>query len=312
MSMFSKLFPQPLYSYMLHRIVTLLFIVIASHLSAQPYIDDVPKAFSEIEPQPIVNTYSSKVAGAKGGHLQGIQTATNALIITASSSLHSYYIAVIGNGNETKVGYRKIILEQPYRHAGGCQAAGNVWAVGVEDNATKNKAKVLLLSTDTNAKPVTIAERSGAYERSTAGATGLVRLKDGAYLVAVGDWDSKNVDFYQSKPNNVAVFDSVATYKADTISTWGSYQSINLLQQADGKLYLIGFCLDTKGSRADLFRLTLEGSAKLQVVASKHFKTTNGVSFRYGVGLNVSSNKKLGIKACARTLKKGKNYINVW
>ena len=297
---------------MLHRILTLLFIVIASHLAAQPYINDVPKAFNAIEPQPMVQTYSSKLAGAKGGHLQGIQTATDALIITGSSSMQSYYIAVLGSGNETRVGYHKTILTQPYRHAGGCQAAGNVWAVGVEDNAAKNKAKVLLLSTDTNAKPITIAERSGTYERSTAGATGLVRLKDGGYLVAVGDWDSKHIDFYQSRPNNVAAFDSIATYKADTIGTWGSYQSINLLQQADGKLYLIGFCLDAEGSRADLFSLTFEGGARLQAIASRHFKTTNGVSFRYGAGLNISSNKKLGIIACARTLQKGKNYINVW
>ena len=298
-----------LYSCMLHRILTLLFIGIGCQLYAQPYIDDVPQLFSSIKEQALTFNFNSNIPSEKGGHLQGIQGCAGKTIVTASSGTHAYYIVISQIAN---VEYARTIHGQPYRHAGGCQAAGNVFAVGIEDNIAKDKAKVLLLSTDTNAKPITIAERRGTYERSTAGATGLVRLKDGSYLVAVGDWDTKNIDFYQSKPSNVAAFDSIATYKADTISAWGSYQSINLIQQADGKLYLIGFCLDAKGSRADLFSLSLDDGARLQAISSRHFKTTKGVSFRYGAGLHVTAEKNLHIIACTRTLKKGRNYLNVW
>ena len=296
---------------MLRYIVTVLFSAFVCTLSAQPYLDNVPKAFDSLPTQSDAKPFRSNLKSKADGHLQGIQRIGAHYIITASSAKQAYYfnIASTGEGYVVKM---DTLSEMPYRHAGGCQAAGNVWAVGVENNAAKNKAKVLLLSTDTNAKPIAIAERNGTYERSTAGATGLVRLKDGGYLVAVGDWDSKNIDYYQSKPNNVAAFDSIATYKKDTISTWGSYQSINLVQQADGKLYMIGFCLDAKGSRADLFSLTLDNRARLQAISSRHFKTTKRVSFRYGAGLNITADKKLMLIACARSLKKGTNYINVW
>lgn len=311
---------------MLRHLLILVFSIFKCYVSAQPYLDDVPAKFSRISARPNTFVFTSQKAGDKGGHLQGIQIVPYGpqllsfhIIATASSSKISYYVTGdmvdvydLKISGIPKVCDKRKIAVPPYRHAGGCQAAGNVWAVGVEDNVNKNKSKVLLFSTDTNAKPITIAERTGAYERSTAGATGLVRLKDGSYLAAVGDWDSRNIDFYQSNPNNVAAFDSIATYKADTISTWGSYQSINLLQQADGKLYMIGFCLDVKGSRADLFSITLDGTAKLQPITSRYFKTTKGTSFRYGAGIHVTDSKKMTLMACARNLKKGKNYFSIW
>lgn len=295
---------------MLLKYAPFLFICLYCQLSAQTYIANVPQAFAAVNDKPYTYTCASKQAGAKGGHLQGVQMVHNAreeFIITASGGENAYYVYLY----QGKAVYTKQILEMPYRHAGGCQAAGNLLVVGVEDNMAKDKSKVLLLSTDTNTPPMVIAERKGKYERSTAGATALVQLKDGRYLVAVGDWDSRNVDFYMSKTTNAAVFDSVNTYKVDTIGTWGSYQSVNLLQQADGKLYMIGFCLDNKGCRADLFSINMEGRVSMHAVASRYFKTTKGISFRYGAGLHISNNK-LTLIACNRILKRGMNYLNFW
>ena len=323
-----------LYSYMLHRIFTLLLIGIACQLYAQPYIDNVPKAFFSINEYPYTLDFRSDIKGLNGGHLQGVQMhRTNSdndvynIVATASSVSHAYYVCakVSGinstqrllksihiNSTELKASTDIHIIDSlPYRHAGGCQLSGDVMAVGIEDNMAKDKAKVALINVNDN-NSIIVVNRRGTFERSTAGAVAYIRLKTDQYLIAVGDWDTKNIDFYQSKPSNVAAFDSIATYKADTISAWGSYQSINLIQQADGKLYMIGFCLDAKGSRADLFSLTLEGGAKLQVVASRYFKTEKGVSFRYGAGIDITEDKKMVILACQRTLRKGRNYINAW
>lgn len=295
---------------MFRYIVTLLFSAFVCCLSAQPYLDNVAHAFDSLPTQSHAVPFRSNLKSKVGGHLQGIQRIGAHDIITASSAKQAYYfnIASTGEGHIVKI---DTLSEMPYRHAGGCQASGGVIAIGVEDNIAKDKAKVLLVNVKDN-KAIAVIERNGNFERCTAGAVGYARLMTDQYLIAVGDWDSKHIDFYLSKPNNVASFDSVATYKADTISTWGSYQSVNILQQADGRLYMIGFCLDSKGRRADLFSLILDATAKLQVIKSRYFKTTNGASFRYGAGVHVSYDKKLSLIACQRNMKKGWNYINVW
>lgn len=73
-------------------------------------------------------------------------------------------------------------------------------------------------------------------------------------LVVAGDWDTKHLDFYRcDQPRltkNINPFDKVYTIDTEIIGKtgwldkeWHAYQNINLLKDADGKLYLFGSLL---------------------------------------------------------------------
>lgn len=295
----------------------LLVIALIMVCQASAQLSNIPALFAAIPQQPNTLSYSNTGKAPAGGHLQGIQVfeAKNGTmaILTGSSAGQSYYLnAPLGDTGAAQITVQHKIFDSPYRHAGGCQLSGDVMAVGVEDNMAKDKAKIVLVNVrDDNAIPV--IERKGTYERSTAGAVGYARLKSNRYMMAVGDWDSKHIDFYLSQQNNVANFDLLTTYNADTTATWGSYQSINLLSDTSGKLYLIGFCKHGTTNRADLFRIEWKPEGvKVLPVASRYFASTHGISFRYGAGVHVTANNTLQLVACARNLKRGKNYINLW
>lgn len=278
------------------------------------FVGSVPDAFVSMGEKSHVVLYTSKQGGPKGGHLQGIQVSYRKqgsahVIITGSSAEKAYYLDAEFLGSDAAL---STLDTMPYRHAGGCQLSGDVMAVGVEDNMAKDKAKVVLVNVKDN-NAIAVIERKGSFERSTAGAVGYIRLKTDQYLIAVGDWDSKSIDFYKSVPGNVARFDSVATLTPATIQPWGSYQSINLVSDTSGKLYMFGFCKDAKGNRADLFDIQFLGKVTVAShISSKYFKSRKGANFRYAAGLGITAKGQLEIVACSRNLKKGKNYMEYW
>jgi hypothetical protein len=119
------------------------------------------------------------------------------------------------------------------------------------------------------------------------------------YLLAVGGWDSDNVDFYTS--NNVSptasnwAFSRVKTWKENSKNTsgwidgnWGAYQALNLLRESNGRLYLVGFNRNSGGHDwADLFSLDMSASQSrmLKKIDKKHVYCRDGASFRWGGGL---------------------------
>lgn len=264
-------------------------------------LTNVPKAFAALQAdKPVVKHFTNHhYTAPAGGHLQGIQaTGTSGWLITASSGSYSYYLQVVA---DTLQSLHKL-FDTPYRHAGGCQLAGGKLYTGIEDNIAKDKAKVVAVGE--NGSLAVIAMRNGTCKRSTAGATGAVYI-NGKYIAAVADWDSRNIDFYRV---DAAGYDLVGTFSAGNAVKWGSYQSINLLADTAGNLFMIGFCKDGSHNRADLF--AVNAAYQLNLLSSHNFGCTRGCSFRYGAGLGINKNT-LVLYTCQRVLKRH-NAVNVF
>lgn len=283
------------------RTLLLLLLIGYCTLSHAQVLTNVPAAFAALDAdKPAVKYFTNRhYTTPTGGHLQGIQaTGAGGWLITASSSGYSYYLRVSA---DTLQSLNKL-YDTPYRHAGGCQLAGGKLFTGVEDNLVKDKAKVVAI--DANGSVAVTALRSGSYKRSTAGATGAVYLNK-QYVVAVADWDSRNIDFYRV---DAAGYDSVGTFSAGNTEKWGSYQSVNLLADTAGNLYLVGFCKEGTTNRADLF--TVDKNYQLSMISSRRFACKRGCSFRYGAGVGVNNNT-LTVYTCQRVVKR-RNAVNVF
>lgn len=150
-------------------------------------------------------------------------------------------------------------------------------------------------------KAVVIAKREGAYERSTAGATGITQLQKGKYLIAVADWDSKNIDFYEGSD---AQFDSIGTYHAPNTGYWCAYQNINLLTDTAGNLFMIGLGKQGTNNRADLFSIQFNNiQPQLTLLSTRNFNCKGGASFRYAAGIFTAMDG-IGIITSQRNLRK--------
>jgi|ERR1043165_1912763 hypothetical protein len=242
----------------------------------------------------IVHFTNKKYKVPDGGHLQGIQAyniqGKEHLILTGSSNSFSYYITTEPDSSLELVK----IFDAPYRHAGGCQIADGKLFVGVEDNIEKDKSKVVMIDLATK-KIEPIIERSGTFKRSTAGAVAAAKF-DGHMVVAVADWDSRNIDLYQSSEHG---FDSVGTYRMpDSLNH--SYQNINLLRAGE-VLGLFGFYRTGNKNKVDVFEIE---NSHLNYLGSNEYKAPKSYSFRYGAGMIAFDVKDVRIYVCQRKIKK--------
>lgn len=265
-------------------------------------LSNVQAAFAKIDSNgKAIYISKGKHAIPKGGHLQGIQfcEAEGSIALTASSSTVAYMALVNADKKVTEV---DTFLSSPYRHAGGCQVWGNKLAVGVEDNIARNKSQVMLVDYENiHHKAVAIAKREGTYERSTAGATGITQLQNGKYLIAVADWDSRNIDFYEGNGEH---FDSIGTYHAPNAGYWCAYQNINLLTDTAGNLFMTGLGKQGNNNRADLFSIQFNNTQpQLSLLSTRNFNCKGGASFRYAAGIFTAMDG-IGIITSQRNLHK--------
>ncbi len=289
---------------------------------------DIISEFNSIETTPETLNFSNEFeVNNTDGHLQGIQGFENEngkyVFMTGSSDSYSY-CSVVKLGNENKVISINKLMEKPFKHAGGFQIFQNYLAVGIEDNSAKNKSKVCIYDISEPENPLTktiaISERNGEPLRSTAGCVGITKYKNKT-LIVVGDWDSKNLDFYSvdfEKINNstfkkISSIDTESISKKDCINNeWHSYQNINLFN-IDEKLYLIGLG-QTKNAEniADLYTVTEVSNDifSLKKVATKTFNCTNDCSFKAGAGIDYA-NEKFKVFACGYNIQ-SISYLNVF
>ena len=274
-------------------------------------------AFDRIESQPSVITYSNQLeVNNTGGHLQGIQLVrhnnSEYAVVTGSSDSYAYY-AVIELVDRNEVISVNKLMDKPFKHAGGFQIFQNLMAIGIEDNSAKDKSKVCIydISNPENppSKPIVTIERSGDPLRATAGCVGITKHRD-KLLVAVGDWDTKNLDFYSCDYGDLSggKFDLVCSLNTDSVSKegwinkeWISYQNINLFNVGNNELFLIGLGQNHNEEHvADVFRLTEDHAKKFSLikVASRIFYCENGATFRAGAGVEMRDDGKLRIVAC--------------
>lgn len=284
--------------------------------------------FNSLDSNPKVISFSNLLEiNNFGGHLQGIQAIENYtgkyFILSGSSDSYSYF-AVVKQGDKKEVISVNKLMDKPFKHAGGFQIFQNYLAIGIEDNDAKDKSKVCIFDISNpekpTGKPVAVIERAGEPKRSTAGCVGITKHKD-KILLTVGDWDTKNIDFYSCKSGEFpkADFELFLTLNSETVSKdnwiddeWHSYQNINLFSTVENELYLIGLGQNNKNENvADLYQLKEDGGGKFNItkIASKTFNCEKEVSFKAGAGAVIDDNGNLGIIACGYNAEQT-SYLN--
>lgn len=272
--------------------------------------------FKSIRKNPInIEFQNSKKINNTGGHLQGIQlitsNETNYALLSGSSDSYAY-LSVVKLGDENEVILVNQLDQKPFKHAGGFQVYENYLAIGIEDNENRDKSEVCIydISNPENlsANPVAVIERKGEPLLSTAGCVGITKYNDKA-LLAVGDWDTKNIDFYSCDFYEIGEieFKKIQSINIEKMSrqdwidkNWHSYQNINLIN-FNNDLYLVG--LGQNGNQkdiADLYRLKECNSTNSNLIklASKTFNTENQVSFKAGAGMVLSETADMKIISC--------------
>ena len=256
--------------------------------AAKPAVVDVVAAVEALRLQSSVLTFAADSSEfPHGGHLQGIQMRFDAardryvVFLSHDSDTEGYLVAVALSSGLTGAG-QIIALHRfasdgkspPLRHAGGMQLAGDVLAVGLEDNQLKTRSEVQFWDVADPTRIVPLAHltirRHGEPKDKTAGAVGIVK-RGQDHLVAVAIWDSRAIDFYASnhKPlaDQACRFEPSVRWHADGAdkTAWqgdtlfGAYQAINLITQADGRLFLLGFETTVAGQDVvDLFAVELD------------------------------------------------------
>ncbi len=287
------------------RVLTALSLVFIFCRNGYSQTSEVLTAFQKLGTNPILDhfTYTGPLPSGEG-HLQGVQSILSDeqpnYVLTGSSGRFAYCL-VTHQGTSSNM---QMLDSFPYRHAGGFQLLNHTLVVGVEDNIAKNKSEIVLgMVSDTgcSVQHEVVKSRSGTFKRSTAGATAACSAPAYGMLVAVGDWDTRNIDFYRSGANNAC--DSFATYHVPDSLQWPAYQSINLARDSSG-IYLLGFCNSGNRNRADLYKMDMaeRGVFTFKLLVTRHFVCRKGASFRYGAGLNYTKGS-LQLYATQRRLK---------
>jgi len=186
----------------------------------------------------------------------------------------------------------KTIDSSVWKHGGGIQSSGNLLAVPfdqAQSSSTSRKSDILLydVANPKNPKLVKTIQRD-----KVAGTVGITQLATGGWLMVVKSTSSKELDFYTldesyNTVGNVKTWTDQAAENAnwcwpgDSKSPFRScgdaYQGLSLINQCDGKLYMIGTHNGNSwgwgGNGADLFSLELESdSIKVVKIATKDLR----------------------------------------
>ncbi|GGW21897.1 hypothetical protein GCM10007383_00820 [Arenibacter certesii] len=263
-------------------------------------VKDVPNAFRSISSVPEIFLVRNIIkVPTKGGHLQGVQVIQQngkEKLLASGSSFSKAYILQVDLGT-LKSDKLISLKKEPYRHAGGFQVSNGLLAVGIEDNYSKTTSKVCVYNYRTTllykAQPTIVIDRHGEPEKQTAGAVGLLALENYSLMV-VGNWDSRNWDFYHIKPEE-NVKKKLASFSAPL--DWPAYQSINLIRD-NNAIYAIGFYNgDNNLGYADLILVSKTNSFLpiMKKVLSKSFTGKSKVHFGIAAGLQVDDEGNLHV-----------------
>jgi hypothetical protein len=279
-------------------------------------LDDVAAAFERIavHPRPI-SVDRKGVALPKGGHFQGIQRVDRGprLVITSSSGTQAYFVIcdMTADGSRGRANAPVRMATAPLKHAGGCQTLGSILATGVEDDDLRRTSEIQFWNLAE--APVRIdalsIKRAGPPDVSTAGAVGLTAHRNGIAL-AVATWNAATIDFYSAPADPFRAvgvkfqFRGTWTKSQANKSGWidgnfGAYQSVNLLSQRDGRLFLVAFNRSGGDDWMDLFSVDPDAAlpSMLKKIAKKHMFCTDGCSFEFGAGVDTVSSGQFEVYA---------------
>jgi hypothetical protein len=249
-----------------------------------------------------------------GGHLQGVQYynygQSDYYVLSGSSDSQSYF-SVLKAAEKNRVISVNKIFDKPFKHAGGFQIYKNLMAIGIEDNDAKDKSKVIVYTLGNIEKeipePLIIIERSGSIKRATAGCVAITEIDD-YVLVVVGDWDTKNLDFYRIKKKKLGkhreAFDLVFTTETKNMDTskwvdnsWLPYQNLNFIKDSSGNLYLAGMTSSSEKNILDLFKVQTDDLKEFELIKiySKKLALDKYSNFRWGAGVYLSNDNGIQI-----------------
>lgn len=209
----------------------------------------------------------------------------------------------IPTGTITKV----LDIDTVYTHAGGFQIQGDLMAVGVEKGCNAfmrmipggchKASRVLFFNVSDPSNPIKLSTYIDRPS-TTAGAVGVLKQKNGKWLVIAGNGNSDDLTLYVQ--NTDGSFRQVGSWsKYELVQAVGvsggykSYQTLNLVLQSDGKIYMVGTTRSPTMVGRDYFDLfTVEpaagGRATITFVATKPV-TSRGADFSAAGAIYVDS-----------------------
>jgi len=286
-----------------------------------PRVEDVHAVLGRVSETPrVIPCDAGGFDVPRGGHLQGIQQATidgrPFLVLSGSASAQSYLALVALEGSMGRVVAVKPLMSRPFKHAGGFQVCGDYLAVGIEDDNTKMTSRVWILRLVEllqagGPKPLVEIERTGAYQRATAGAVAMARVRD-RHLLCVGTWDSATIDIYLSNakalddPACAFAFRETWNTRSADRSDWSdrdyaSYQNLNLVVDTKDPVFLVGFAHAGGVDVMDVFEVRMEASVPVENRLRKVMRYTlhgRETSFRHGSGLAIADTDTVAVLAC--------------
>jgi hypothetical protein len=289
-----------------------------------PLMKNVFGAFEAVHDRPKSISIDRKgVVLPPGGHFQGIQRMPNVpgerqenlLVITSSSAQEGYFVTcsmakdwLSGRANPPTM-VPQSNGEPGFSHAGGCQAFGNLLALGLE-NSDENTSEVQFwnLKGAPEAVPPTI-QRCRTGKTCTAGAVGITSFGKGA-VMAVASYNADTVDFYTSEadPFSGSPFNKSFTWTESNANKSGwldknfaQYQNINLITDQDQKLWMVGFDRDQLShfDWMDLYTidLTAEPNSVFRKAAKKHMYCSDDVQLGVAGGIYIASEDEFDVYA---------------
>jgi hypothetical protein len=288
-----------------------------------PLLNDVVVAFEHLSSASEAASFDlGQTKLPRGGHLQGVQVRYEAIknrhlvYLTHDSETVAYLLIVEFTDDFIRPGrvvaYREFPSDggsPPLRHAGGTQLVGDILAVGLEDNQEKTRSEVQFWDVSSAEKPAQLKHltisRTGAAKEKTSGAVGLLRRGAG-HLLAVANWDSRAIDFYLTPASRLTDptcrFKQLARWQVDLAETadwrpdssFGTYQAVNLVADAQGGLFLFGLNTTSAGQDiVDLFSVRLDQppGKMLQKLAQKQLKLPRENRFRFAGGIWVDRDR---------------------
>jgi hypothetical protein len=135
--------------------------------------------------------------------------------------------------------------EAGFAHAGGMQSLGNILAVPFERSGVGSKVVFYDVS-----KPLNPVRLGNVVDHSSlageAGTATLGKLADGRFLLVIGRSDANILDFYVSTGLDIRAtsYELFYTWHASELhggdGEFGDYQTLNIVAQDDGSIFMVG------------------------------------------------------------------------
>lgn len=325
------------------RYVCLLIIIIGCHpkpSSVGPIHSDWSMAFASVKEKEARAFSLSNVnnliipAGRNSYHQQGIQQLEGGGWAVSGSGEEKGYIYFTDKEGVIHTVYTiPDDLDTPdsekgrkYNHPGGFQITNNVLAIGVEntDDRKDSYSKIVFLDVSNPKLPkhyshLDITREVESGKVMTAGAVAITELAD-SYLVIVGNWDSKRLDFYKSSSKDLA---DENTQMSQCLGSWIAgddskpYQNINVYGDAIGELYLVGmYSKDRQDDWADLFTVDCSDWEDIRLIKSAEKQFSGGskeAHFVHGSGTTYDAvNHRLLFYATVANRDEGVASCSLW